>query len=352
MDCTVDPAGRLSRRQFIWAATGLATSGVGLALAAGCTGPSLPIGPATGEPPPETTTLRLLRSQNICGAPQYVEAQELLSGEGFTDIQYVDISVGQGPDLLAAGQIDISQDVVGPHIINMDAGRPVVILAGVHVGCYELIGTDHVRAIRDLKGKTVAVPAMGSGRHVLLASMAAYVGLDPRTDINWTIEPPAEAMRLLEGGSIDALMGFPPEPQQLRARQIGHVVVSTTTDRPWSQYFCCVVAANRTFVQRHPVATKRALRAILKATDVCAREPQRVTQFLVDGGYASHYDYTLQAMQELPYDKWREYDPEDTVRFHALRLREVGMIHAAPDKIIAQGTDWHFLDELKQELKT
>jgi len=139
--------------------------------------------------------------------------------------------------------------------------------------------------------------------------------------------------------------------QELRAKQIGHVVVSSTVDRPWSQYFCCMVAGHREFVRKHPVATKRAVRAILKATDLCAREPERVAQFLVDKGYVSGYDAALQVIKELPYNVWREYDPEDTVRFYALRLHEAGMLKSSPQKLIAQGTDWRFLKELKKELK-
>jgi NitT/TauT family transport system substrate-binding protein len=65
----------------------------------------------------------------------------------------------------------------------VDAGDPIVMLAGVHVGCFELFGTDRVHTIRDLQGKTVAVQGLGSSQHVFLASMAAYVGLDPRKDI-------------------------------------------------------------------------------------------------------------------------------------------------------------------------
>jgi NitT/TauT family transport system substrate-binding protein len=60
------------------------------------------------------------------------------------------------------------------------------------------------------------------------------------------------------------------------------VVVNSSLDRPWTQYFCCMLAGNREFVRKHPVATKRALRAILKAADVCAREPERAARFLVD----------------------------------------------------------------------
>jgi NitT/TauT family transport system substrate-binding protein len=94
-----------------------------------------------------------------------------------------------------------------------------------------------------------------------------------------------------------------------------------------------------------------ALRAILKATDVCAVDPERVARFLVEKRYTERYAYALEALKEIPYNKWREYDHEDTVRFYALRLHETGMIKNSPQKIIAQGTDWRFLNELKKELK-
>jgi NitT/TauT family transport system substrate-binding protein len=113
-----------------------------------------------------------------------------------------------------------------------------------------------------------------------------------------------------------------------------------------------MVAAHRPFVQNHPVATKRALRAILKGTNICAMEPERASRVLVDRGRTPRYDLMRQVLKDISYDKWRDYDPEDTVRFYALRLREVGMIKSTPQKIIAEGTDWRFLRELKKELKT
>jgi NitT/TauT family transport system substrate-binding protein len=240
---------------------------------------------------------------------------------------------------------------VAPFIVQVDTGSPIVLLGGVHVGCFELFGGDQVRAIRDLKGKTVAVPGLGSPHHVFLASMAAYVGLDPNKDITWDTRPTDESIQLLMDGKIDALVGFPPVPQELRARKIGHVVANSAADRPWSQYFCCIVAANREFVQRNPVATKRALRAILKAADVCAAEPERVARTLVDRGFAPRYDYAQQTLKEVPYSRWREYDPEDTVRFYSLLLQQIGMINSSPQKILERGTDWRFLNELKKELK-
>jgi NitT/TauT family transport system substrate-binding protein len=179
----------------------------------------------------------------------------------------------------------------------------------------------------------------------------AYVGLDPRKDVTFVSHPSAEAIRLLADGKIDAYQAFAEEVQELRAKKIGHVILSGTNERPWSQYFCCFVAANRDFARRHPVATRRTLRAILKATDLCAVEPERAARLIVDRGYATDYEYAAQTLKSLPYNKWREYDPEDTIRFWALRLREAGMIKSSPQRFMVQGTDWRFLNELKKELK-
>ncbi|MEW6297152.1 MAG: ABC transporter substrate-binding protein [Thermodesulfobacteriota bacterium] len=294
--------------------------------------------------------IRLHRIPGICIAPQYV-AEELRKAEGFTDVQYVaDERADPGP-LLAAGRTDIGMTFVAPLLVQLDAGLPLVLLAGIHVGCFELFGNERVRAIRDLKGRRVGVPVLGSAHHVFLAAMAAYVGLDPRKDIDWVVHTVADSIGLLADGQIDALVGFPPVPQELRAKKIGHVVVNSTLDRPWSQYFCCIVVSSREFMQKHPVATKRALCAILKATDICGRESEQVARLLVDRGYTQHHNYALQALKEIPYGKWREYNPEDTMRFYALRLHEAGMIKSTPQKIIAEGTDWRFWNKLKKEVQ-
>jgi NitT/TauT family transport system substrate-binding protein len=84
---------------------------------------------------------------------------------------------------------------------------------------------------------------------------------------------------------------------------------------------------------------------------LCITNPQLVARQLVDAGLTKRYDYALEALTELPYASWREFDPEDTVRFFALRLHEIGMIKSTPQAIIADGTDWRFLNELKRELK-
>jgi NitT/TauT family transport system substrate-binding protein len=325
-----------SRREFV--------NGLTLASAVSFLGWQPP--PAAAEPPPETPRLRMVRYpfDVACAAPQWV-AEELLRAEGFSSVEYVMTTDPGGP--LATGEADLTLLDPPGVLLVVDAGKPIVALAGVHGGCYELFATEQVRSVRDLRGRTVAVA--GPGRQAFVAAMASHVGLDPRKDIAFVVEP--EAKQLFIEGKVDAVLGFPPEPQELRARKIGHVLVNTALDRPWSQYFCCFATANRTFVQKHPVATKRALRAIVKATDICAAEPERIARLLVDRGFIKDYDYSLQVLKEVPYRRWLEYDSADTIRFFALRMHEAGVIKASPQKLIAQGTDWRFVNELKKELK-
>jgi NitT/TauT family transport system substrate-binding protein len=307
------------------------------------------------EPPPETTKLRLIQTPTICLAAQFL-AEELLRDEGFSNVQYIKKPGAKGIETaLASGEADINMHFNARLLMRVEAGDPIVILAGGHIGCFELFGTDRVRAVRDLKGKTVGILELESSQHAFISSVAAHVGLDPRKDIRWVTQLPAESMRQLAQGKIDAFLGFPPQPQELRAMKLKsiRVVVNSMVDKPWSQYFCCMVAGNREFVRKHPVASKRALRAILKASDLIASNPKRTARFLVDRGFTQNYDHALEALTEMKmaYTAWRDYDPEDTLRFYALRLHESGMIKSSPQKIIAQGTDWRFLREIKKELK-
>ena len=332
-----------NRRDFI--------RGMGVAGATALTGlrPDL----AAAEPPPETQRIRLGGSPGICFAPQFV-AESLLKAEGFTDVRYAKYtSASDRAKDLATGQIDMTMDLATALVMRVDAGDPILVLSGIHAGCYELFGNEQVRTIRDLKGKTVGGPTEpGSSAQILLSSMAAYIGLDPRKDIRWVFHPAAESMQLFAEGKLDAFMAFPPEPQEMRARRIGHVVVNTAVDLPWAHHFCCLLAANRAFVEKHPVATKRSLRAFVKAADLCGLEPDRVARSLVDQRRTPRYDYAAQALREVGYTgKWREYDPENTLRFHALRLREIGFVKNTPPKLIAQSTDWRFMNELKREMK-
>jgi NitT/TauT family transport system substrate-binding protein len=125
-----------SRRRFL--------RGMTLAGSAGLLG--LHARRVAAEPPPETTQLRIGQSQAICFAPQYVAAEQLFHAEGFVDVQYV--RRRNTTEALVAGEIDFTSFDASSLIVQIDKGfaqgQPAVSLSGLHIGCYELFGTDQI----------------------------------------------------------------------------------------------------------------------------------------------------------------------------------------------------------------
>jgi NitT/TauT family transport system substrate-binding protein len=328
------------RRQLLRAASSLGLAGTLPAIQA-------------AEPPPETRRIRLGRvdvADVACLSPLWI-AEELLRAEGFEDVQYVPYFTKDLADEFAGietGAVDVTQTDVFAILLALDARRPLVGLGGIHAGCYELYGKPGLRTIRDLKDKTIAVA--NRGRRGFVSAMLAHVGLDPRRDVKFVES--FEGVRLLAEGKVDATLGFPPDPQVMRARKIGVQLVNTAVDRPWSQYFCCMAIGNRSFVAKHPVATKRALRALVKAADLCATEPERVARTLVDRGFYKDYAASVEVLREVPYKRWREYDSADSLRFYALRLHEAGLVRSNPQKLLAENANWQFIEQLKREMRS
>ena len=305
------------------------------------------------EEPPEVTYVRINKSPSICVTPQHI-TRELLHAEGFHRRPIRTKPAQWLSNAACPCQRSIR---FRPGLRAKECGgdrprRSHHILAGVHVGCFELFAADGIRGVADLRGKSVGVAALGSPQHMFLAPIAAHVGIDPSKDIDWVVNPSVKPMQLFIDGKIDAFLGLPPEPQELRARKIGHVIVNSAVDRPWSQYFCCMLTATASSsagIRSRPSACY----APSSRPPICAPLSRRARRS--DWSTAASPSATTMRCRrssELPYDKWREYDPEDTVRFYALRLRETGIIKSSPQKIIADGTDWRFLNELKRELKT
>ena len=324
----------------------------GSALVGGAvTAPSLASSAFAAEPPPEVRTVRMQRSPVICFAPHLV-IDAFLKTEGFDGIEYVETGGGfSASELVAQRKIDISASFAGTVVHRIDKGWPITAIGGMHVGCYELFAREPIRSIGDLKGRRVGITTFDSSAHLYLSIMATSIGLDANDDIEWVTAEGGSALERYVAGDTEAFLGFPPEPQQLRGRGVGRVILNTVLDHPWSQYFCCMQYAHRDFVRENPVATKRFLRATYRAAEFCTADPAGAAKQIVAGGFTQRYDHALETVASIPYDLWHDYDSEDTMRYYALRLHEAGMLSNNPNTLIAEGTDWRFLNELKREMK-
>ena len=298
----------------------------------------------------ETTSVRMFGDPSTCVAPQYV-AEALLRDEGFTDIRYVDVSSdAEVQTAVAQGKVDFAMDFALKYVSAIDAGMPLTVLAGIHVGCFELFAHANIRNIRDLNGKKIGADAIGSSATAFLVSLGTAIGFDATRDVQWVTGGSPSPLELFANGELDAFLAHPPgSAASAHARH--RPCHCQQHHRPAVVAVLLLRAGGEQRLPAVPVACKSVVRALLRAADICAADPVRVARKVVDRGGSEDYDATLATLRDIPYGKWRNFSAEDTMRFYALRLHEAGLIKSTPAKLIAKGTDWRFLNDVKQELK-
>jgi NitT/TauT family transport system substrate-binding protein len=340
-------ARQLLSRRTVLRGTGMGFAGLAAGAFLGC-GSDDADGLGDIDGPPEVTRIVLPRHYTLCGAPLYV-AESFLREEGFTEVVYeIQPTLSRINERLAEGALDIVQNYAIGHILSIAEGAPVTVLGGSHPGCMELFVRDGIETVGDLDGKVIIVSEGNpqAADYGFLENMLQFVGITPDVSLRMLVD--VQPNRFI-GGTGDAYLAHPPNGETLRALEVGKILVDTTTDAPWSQYFCCLFAANSGFVERNPIATRRALRALYRAVDRCAAEPDAVGEYLAGRGFALNIEHAKKIMGHIPWAAWRDYDPEETLRFYALRLKETGVIDQAPGDVIKRGVDWRFLESLREE---
>lgn len=354
-------ASRVGRRELLRRSLAIGASLTGATLFAACDrGPASGTTSSASLPPPETTTIRIA-SPFACDAPLWL-AKDFLREEGFTDVQWVNTPG-------TAGWITSRVADVGPGhpeaiVAGIDAGLPIVTLAGIHTGCQELWAAPGIASVRDLRGKRVAVFKKDRSDQFFLffSTLCAYDGIDPFANVSF-FEVGGDYRGLMTAyldGRSDAFLAAADGAAVLKRepRNPGTKILDQTTDKPWSQYLCCFLIANRDWARQNPVATKRFTRAVLRAADATAQDRMGAARAGVGASIrnllaqrnAPDEDILIDTTAMVSYD-WREYDPEETLRFFALRLAEVKLIKSTAQQIVAQGSDVAFMRQMRTELK-
>jgi NitT/TauT family transport system substrate-binding protein len=365
MHALVEGAAVLTRRRLLREATALGALAVGAPLIAACSPAAAPAAPATSEPkatalpPPETTVLRL-GGIPTCDCALWI-FDDMLRDEGFTELK----TVTTGGALLR-GEADFGSVYANSLVTGVDAGFPLVTVAGEHVGCIELWAAPGISSIRDLRGKKYEVfdrtVTLGDRKaaglfYGLLLSILAHIGMDP-AEMN-LVDVPEDRDVTTDYLDAKADVVFLPVHQgplmRRNPKRRGAVILDSTNDKPWSQNYCCMLTANRDWAKANPVATKRATRAFLRAADVVAKDKKAAVQVAIDKGiYKANKALTpeilFETIEMLSYD-WREVDPEETLRFFALRLRDVKLLKRSPQQILDEGADFAYFRQMRKELK-
>ena len=348
----------VTRRELLRLTLGTGAMLAGGGLLAACGQQQGALGAPAALPPPETTTVRIV-TPSACD-PGLMLAGDYLREEGFTEVRYVDTSFVDRKWLLER-EADVS--LAHPEFIvaSLDAGVPLVMLAGLHSGCLEVWTQPGIRSISELRGKKIAVRRADTSDqyYAFFATLLGYVGIDPVKDVQFVAGGNGAEMRraFIEGRADAVLVGSATGPSFRRLPQApGHVILATSTAKPWSQYLCCTLVAPRDWARQNPIATKRITRAVLRATDRATKDPARAAHdasaaaaAAAAGGDFGDESLVRETIDMCTYD-WRELDPEETLRFFALRLAEAKLIKSTPQQLINQGTDLAYMRQLRKEL--
>ena len=333
---------RQNRRDFLASAS--------LAATAGLLGAHRPL---AAEGPPETTTIRLAFTTAICFAPFDV-AEEFLRAEGFTDVQYVKAAGGfSSPQMAASGDLDFGVSFAGTVVYHLDAGLPITAVSGLHAGCYELFAREPIRSIGDLKGRRVGIQTLSNERAPVRLHHGQARRARPERGhrvggaAGWQRHGAVRRRQDRRVSRLSARAAGAARPR-LRSRDREHA------QRP------AVVAVFLLHDLRQPRLGPRssgrdqALSARrLQGRRPSARPSPRTPRArLVDGGFAPRYDYALADDPDLPYELLARIRLRRTrcasTRFACTRR---ACSSSSPNALLAEGTDWRFLNELKRELK-
>ncbi|MDR7554136.1 MAG: ABC transporter substrate-binding protein [Armatimonadota bacterium] len=302
---------------------------------------------AAPAPPPETSTIRL--GSLPCDHP-IMASEPFLREEGFTNVEI--LAGGQ----LASGRTDIEAGFGVWSITSLlQAGQRPVVLAPLHPGCIEIWAQPGIRSLQDLRGRRVVVTArtFENLAYSGFAIVLKQAGLDP-AEVNWVIQPDANLVALYLAGQNDAVWSASVGAAALRRNPAnpGHVIHNQLMDRPWSLTACCLLLARQEWYRAHPVAAKRAVRAILRAADAQtasrADAVKRATDRGLFGGPAN-FDNVLYTASMVPAN-WRDLDMERSLRFYARLVADVGLLTVGVDEVV-RTVEPRIFDELRAELR-
>lgn len=179
------------------------------------------------------------------------EAKELLDEQSDSDIEVTLQKFSSWTDLMDAlnsGKIDGASVLVELAMGAVSNGIDLKAAALGHKDGNVVIVSDDISDVRDLKGKTFAIPSNQSSHNILLNDMLALGDLSI-DDINVVQLAPSEMPSSLASGSIDGYCVAEPFGAQAVVQGYGHVLYDSTD--LWQDSICCALVFNGGFLDKN-----------------------------------------------------------------------------------------------------
>src|SRR5688572_20408206 len=262
-----------------------------------------------------------------CEAPIFTAIELGFFKDEGLEVELVKCDWSKYKDVLALGGYDITHHLVMYFLKPIEQGLDVKFTAGIHKGCLRVQAPvkGNVHTVKDLRGKRIGVPGMGTPPFIFAHRVLGANGIDASKEITWIVFPAGELGLALDKGEVDAVADSEPIGSLLLAQGKVRNIADQAADAPYSDEYCCAVLVNGKFLARNPKATAGATRALLKAAKWVEANPKAAAKLSVEAKYlASTVDMNTVAISHLRYVP-SVSGPKPAVKFASAELKGGGM---------------------------
>ncbi|PYJ41387.1 MAG: myristoyl transferase [Verrucomicrobia bacterium] len=268
-----------------------------------------------------------------CEAPIFSAVEKGFFKEEGLDVSLVKCEWANYKDVLALGGFDITHHLVMYFLKPIEQGLDVKFTGGIHRGCLRVQAwtKGDIHMIKDLRGKRIGVPGMGTPPFIFANRVLGANGIDPGKEITWRVFPAGELGLALEKGEVDAVADSEPIGSLLIAEGKVRNVADQAKDPPYKDEYCCAVIVNGKFLAANPKTAAAATRALLKAAKWVEANPAVAARLSVEKKYlASNPELNTVAISHLRYVP-SVSGAEAAVNSAAAEMKIAGMLSPSTD---------------------
>src|SRR5438132_208343 len=268
-----------------------------------------------------------------CEAPIFTAVEKGFFKEEGLEIELVKCDWANYKDVLALGGFDVAHHLVMYFLKPVEQGLDVKFTGGIHRGCLRVqAGSNgNIRTVKDLRGKRIGVPGMGTPPFIFANRVLGANGLNPSKEVTWLVFPAGELGLALDKGEVDAVADSEPIGSMLLAQGKVRNIADQAVDMPYANEYCCAVLVNGKFLASNPKASAAATRALLKAAKWVEANPKAAAKLSVEKKYlASTADQNTIAISHLRYVP-SVSGARIAVRLAAAEMKTAGMLSPTTD---------------------